>query len=126
MNNKLIESAKLAARELRKNMTVSERIFWEELRERKLLGKKFLRQHPLFCMYEGKSTFFIADFYCHEHKLVVELDGKIHDRQKEQDELRTQLINTKGIRVIRFRNAEVEQRLPKVLKQLADVLAEKP
>ncbi|MCI0707996.1 MAG: endonuclease domain-containing protein [Ignavibacteriae bacterium] len=124
MSKKLLEFAKQIARELRKNMTEAERILWEELRDRKLLGKKFLRQHPLLCLNEGRPTFFIADFYCYERKLVVELDGRIHERQKEHDELRTHLINNKGIRVVRFKNEEVERRLTDVLKQLEKYLSE--
>ena len=52
--------------------------------------------------------FYIADFYCHEKKLVIELDGKIHDNQKEYDEYRTFLINQLGIRVHRIKNEELK------------------
>jgi len=98
------------ARELRKNMTPSEKFLWKFLRNRNFEGKKFLRQHPL--IYENindeKLSFFIADFYCAGHKLVVELDGKIHDYQKDYDEQRDFIINEMGIKVLRIKNEEVK------------------
>ncbi len=96
------------ARELRKNQTPSEKYFWQIVRNRKFEGKKFLRQHPL--IYENKNnnlSFYIADFYCAEHHLVVELDGKIHDEQKEYDEQRDLIINEMGITVLRIKNEEL-------------------
>jgi len=60
--------AKNTARELRKNQTESEGIFWEVVRNRKLFGKKFLRQHPVQLKFMGKKRFFIGDFYCAEKK----------------------------------------------------------
>lgn len=57
--------AKKLCRELRINQTQAEKILWTHLRNRQLLGKKFLRQHPIFCDVNGRETFFIADFYCH-------------------------------------------------------------
>lgn len=51
-------------------MTAAEKALWEQLRARRFLNLKFRRQHPIFD--------FIADFYCHEHKLIVEVDGKYH------------------------------------------------
>ncbi len=72
------------ARSLRKDLTQPEKILWKELRNRKLYGLNFLRQHPLFYFSFHKRTYlFIADFYGAEKKLVVELDGKIHDYTKE-------------------------------------------
>ncbi|MCI0698296.1 endonuclease domain-containing protein [candidate division KSB1 bacterium] len=70
----------------------------------------------------GKETFFIADFFCHERKLVVEIDGKIHDYRKDHDELRTFIINMMGIEVIRFRNEEIENNLGEVLARLTSLL----
>lgn len=59
------------AKELRKSMTIAEKILWKHLRNNKLNGLKFRRQHPL--------DIFIADFYCHPKRLIIELDGGIHD-----------------------------------------------
>ncbi|HEX9062748.1 MAG TPA: endonuclease domain-containing protein [Clostridia bacterium] len=94
-------------RELRKRQTKSEKAFWELVRNRNL-GEKFVRQFAISFEYEDKNRFFIADFYCHDKKLVVEIDGKIHEKQKDYDKLRTQIINQLGITVIRFTNEEIE------------------
>ena len=74
--------ARKYARRLRKNQTRTETIIWKALRNRSLLGKKFLRQHPIFADPYDNDAFFIADFYCHEHRLVIELDGEIHESQQ--------------------------------------------
>ncbi|MCA1800807.1 MAG: endonuclease domain-containing protein [Actinobacteria bacterium] len=95
------------ARELRKNSTPAEKMLWAELRNRQVNGIKFLRQHPL--IYEedrGRLHFFIADFYSAEHKLVIELDGKIHEKQKYYDRERDLIIEKLGLKVIRFKNKE--------------------
>ena len=75
------------AKELRQEMTRAEQLLLERLRKRQLSGLKFRRQHPL-----GP---FITDFYCAEKRLVVEIDGDIHDLQKTQDEQRTR--NSKNL-----------------------------
>lgn len=94
-------------RDLRKNQTPSENMLWQCLRGRKLAGYKFYRQHPIKVVHNGKIRYFIADFYCHEKRLVIELDGKIHENQQEYDEFRTFLINQLGIRVFRLKNEEL-------------------
>lgn len=98
---------KQAARELRKSQTPAEKELWEILRNRRLNGKRFLRQHPIGVGYSEPARYFIADFYCPEHRFIIEIDGEIHDYRKEYDELRTLLINQKGISVIRIRNDEL-------------------
>ncbi len=123
MSKNLYQAAKELGRKLRKNSTRNEEIFWAEVRNRKLMGKKFLRQHPLFLKYMDKETFFIADFYCHENRLVVEIDGRSHDYQKDYDELRTHIINDLGIEVVRFKNEEIEENMPRVLDKIREVLA---
>ena len=82
------------------------------------MGCKFYRQHPLFFDILGKETFFIADFYCHEARLVVEIDGGVHELQEEYDALRTEVINTLGIGVLRFPNELVDSDLPAGLETL--------
>ena len=119
---RLREIAKQLCRELRQRQTNAEEIFWQAVRDRKFLGLKFYRQYPLFFDYLGKETFFIADFFCHERQLVVEIDGKIHDYRKDHDELRTFIINMMGIEVVRFRNEEIEKDLGNVLARLAKQL----
>ncbi|RPA68429.1 endonuclease domain-containing protein [Cyclobacteriaceae bacterium YHN15] len=97
------------ARELRKKMTLGESLFWNEVLNKKFLGFKFRRQHPI-----GK---FIADFYCHELKLVIEIDGDIHEfhDSKEYDQGRTYELEEFGLQVLRFQNEEVEKEMEKVL-----------
>ena len=72
-------------RKLRNNMTAAEENFWQAVRSRKL-GVKFLRQKPLRFYVGNNQKYFIADFFCKELKLVVEIDGRIHLDQKEYDE----------------------------------------
>ena len=100
------------AKELRKNMTPAENILWAHLKT-KPKGFKFRRQHPL-----GS---YVADFYCHKLKLVIELDGSIHDNLevKVNDEIRQKLIEEDGLKIIRFKNDEILKHFPGVLKALA-------
>ncbi len=96
------------ARELRSNPTPSEKILWRHLRRRQLDGYKFLRQKPfVYEQIKQKRYFFIADFYCAELKLVIELDGKIHDFQKEYDYQRDFVLNKLGLQVLRIKNEEL-------------------
>ncbi len=90
-------------RELRRKQTPSEAVVWE-IRDRRFGGIKFLRQHPIRFIYYGRKRFFVADFYCAKLKLVLEIDGKIHERQKDYDQMRTFLINQLGIKVVRVTN----------------------
>jgi very-short-patch-repair endonuclease len=122
MKTDVAEEAKRLCRQLRRRFTRSEQLFWQAVRGRKMLGKKFLRQFPIFFEYMNKKTFFVADFYCHENRLVVEIDGKSHDYQKEYDALRTHIINSLGIEVVRFPNKEIETDIDEVLKKLRAVL----
>ena len=121
-NAKLILVAKQACRELSKRSTSAEQLFWEKVRDRRFLDLKFYRQHPLFVDVSGRETFFIADFYCHERKLVIELDGKIHDYNKQHDKARTEIVNSLGVSVVRFTNQEIEHDVKKVLEKLKKVL----
>ena len=100
------------AKELRKSMTIAEAILWKHLRNNQLNGLKFRRQHPL--------DIFIADFYCHQERLVVELDGGIHDEsdQREYDEGRTFELKGKGYKILRFRNEEVINDIEDVLSRI--------
>jgi very-short-patch-repair endonuclease len=95
------------ARMLRKNQTESEKVFWQLTRNRGLFGKRILRQHPIRFLYFGRKRFFVADFYCPDKRLVIELDGKIHEFQKEHDELRTYIIQQLGYQVVRVANQEI-------------------
>ena len=100
------------AKELRQQMTPAERVLWEHLRAKRLKGLKFRRQHPL-----GP---FIVDFCCPEHRLVIEVDGGVHELQKECDEARTEQLEAYGYRVLRFRNEDVLHRLEDVLEAICE------
>jgi very-short-patch-repair endonuclease len=96
------------SRELRLNMTESEKLLWEKIKNRKLAGFKFLRQHPI--IYKGDLTrlnYFVADFYCDEKKLVIEVDGPVHEANKEYDEFRDSELENLGIKVLRIKNEEL-------------------
>jgi len=117
MNRKQITDL---ARELRKNQTPEEKILWQFLRNRKLKGVKFLRQHPItYQNINNDYQFFIPDFYSAEKKLVVEIDGKIHDFQKEYDQSREEILIDLGLKVIRFKNEEL-QNITKVLNRIKE------
>ena len=100
------------AKGLRRSMTEAEKILWKHLRNSKLHGLKFRRQHPV--------DIFIADFYCHQKKLIIELDGNIHDilEQKEYDEGRTFKLEEKGFKILRFKNEEIINDLENVLDRI--------
>ncbi|HRI20428.1 MAG TPA: endonuclease domain-containing protein [Panacibacter sp.] len=102
------------ARALRQNSTEAEEMLWQEIRNKKLNGLKFRRQHPI--------DKWIADFYCHEKKLVIELDGLIHNEKEiaEYDAGREKDLNELGMNVIRFRNEEVMTNIESVLKSIAE------
>ncbi len=91
----------------RAHSTPAEDAFWQVVRNRKILNKKFNRQFPIFFEYEDEKRFFITDFHCHECKLIVEIDGGIHETQKDYDTLRTFILNQLDYKVIRFKNKEV-------------------
>ncbi len=99
------------AKELRQQMTPTEKALWQRLRAKQLNGLKIRRQHPL-----GP---FIADFYCAAHRLVIEIDGGIHKAQAERDQARTEQFEAYGYRVIRFSNEQVEQDVETVLAEIA-------
>ena len=118
-NANIIAIAKKVARDLRKRQTPAETIFWNAVRNRKFQRLKFYRQHPLFITHNDKECFFVADFYCHQRRLVIEIDGKSHDDQKEYDKLRTGLINEYGVAVLRIRNEELERDVRTALGKIA-------
>ncbi len=106
-------------RELRQRETAAEKLLWQELRNRKLIGKKFLRQHPLCIQsYFGKNLYYIPDFYCHEAKLVVEADGPIHLDKKEYDKNRDKVLLGIGLKILRFENDEIINNLNDVLNRI--------
>lgn len=98
------------AKQLRRNQTDVEKMLWHRLRNRQVNGCKFRRQHRI-----GK---YVVDFVCPEKLLVVELDGGQHDEQASQDAARTVVLSTKGYRVLRFWNNEVNENIDGVLEAI--------
>ena len=99
---------------LRERMTEAEKSLWENLKSNKLDGYKFRRQHPIHK--------FIADFYCHKLKLIIEVDGKYHENQEQkiQDNERSELLSFQCIKVIRFTNKEVISDIDVVLRNIRE------
>lgn len=102
------------ARELRKQNTEAESLFWNEvLKDKKLASFKFTRQKPL--------DNFIADFYCASLGLVIEIDGEIHNFQKARDKERDNVLKQKfGLKIIRYTNEEVLNSTEKVIEDLVN------
>ncbi len=104
------------AESLRKRMTKSEVILWERLKRKKFHGLKFWRQHPI--------NNYILDFYCHKLLLAIEIDGKHHleEEQNEYDNDRTDILKEYNITVLRFTNEEVISNIEKVLLELLNFI----
>ncbi|MGA9397904.1 MAG: DUF559 domain-containing protein [Anaerolineaceae bacterium] len=98
------------ARELRAHATGAETYLWQLLRDRRLLGFKFRRQHPL-----GR---FIVDFYCEQARLVIELDGSQHLDNKDYDRKRTEWLEEQGMRVLRFWDNDMLSKPEEVLEEV--------
>jgi very-short-patch-repair endonuclease len=114
--NKIIHynpNLKEKARTLRKNSTLSEIILWKNIKN-KSLGYEFHRQLPV--------DEFIVDFYCHELKLAIEIDGYTHDYNFENDETRQRKLEEHGISFIRFSDNDVKCNLNDVLRALEIVI----
>ena len=100
-------------------MTKAEAVLWKKLKDRKVFNTKFRRQHPV--------SIFIVDFYCHEYKLVIEVDGDIHNDEKacEYDLGRTEVLNKFGLKVIRFTNNQILYSLNTVIKKIQREIMER-
>ena len=96
---------------MRREPTEAEQVLWGALQKKQVAGLKFRRQHPV-----GR---FVLDFYCPSIKLVVEVDGGIHDSQLERDAARTRALEAYGHQVLRFTNDEVMRNLPSVLQRIS-------
>jgi very-short-patch-repair endonuclease len=106
MKNRLTE----LARKMRKEATDAERLLWNHLRTKRINNLKFRRQQPI--------GHYIVDFICYEKKLIIEVDGGQHAEENEKDLKRTQWLNQKGFRVIRFWNNEVLYNCDGVLEEI--------
>jgi cyclase len=101
------------AKHLRKNMTDAEKILWTYL-NKGINGLKFRRQHPI--------GFYIADFYCHKAKLIIEIDGSIHSKKdvKEKDGIRQKELESWGYSTVRFTNKQVLKEIENVIKTITE------
>ncbi|MDP8246975.1 MAG: endonuclease domain-containing protein [Candidatus Tritonobacter lacicola] len=111
---------KKRARQLRERQTATEARLWYHLRNRRMKGNKFRRQHPI-----GK---YVVDFYCPNACLAIELDGGGHaeEKQKIYDDEREKILASYGVKVVRFWDNEVWQELESVLQRIWDILPENP
>ena len=109
---------KPAAREMRRLPTPAEERLWEHLRGHRFEGFGFRRQHALY--------WFVADFYCAKARLIIELDGAVHDSRQEQDAWRDTYLRGLGLKVLRFRNEDVMEFLPRVLDRIGAELRTVP
>lgn len=102
-------------RNLRKNLTPAEAKLWSHLQNNQV-GEKFRRQHSI--------GYYILDFYCPRKKLAIELDGSPHDTEQgyKNDQIRTEYLETKGIKIIRFENKEVITNIEGVIIEIRKYL----
>jgi len=109
------QKARALSKTLRKNMTLSEKLFWNEIKGKKLKFQ-FFRQFPILD--------YVVDFYCKELGLAIEIDGSSHENMFLEDSKRQERIEQLGIKFIRFSNNEIENDLRNVIKRLMDKVTE--
>lgn len=102
------------AKSLRLDSTPAEEALWQSLRNKQFCKLKFRRQHPLYK--------YIIDFYCPKLKLIIEIDGPIHQFQLSYDQVRDNFFKQKGYTIIRFSNAEVLYSITKVLNKIEGII----
>jgi very-short-patch-repair endonuclease len=101
------------AKKLRKEMTIAERVLWRQLRAKQFENLKFRRQQPI-----GD---YIVDFVCFEKKLIIEVDGGQHAENEEADRERTNWLEDRGYRVIRFWNNDVLRNCSGVMEKIMEI-----
>ena len=112
MTSELWEKLKPLARQMRHEPTPAEKLLWQRLRNRKIANTKFRRQHGI--------ERFVVDFYAAEARLIIEIDGPIHEYTQEEDALRQEYLESLNLHVIRFTNDQVLYDIEAVLKSIAD------
>ena len=112
------EEKRRRARQMRREMTSAENALWQRLRASRLGGLHFRRQQII----DG----FIADFFCHSARLVVEVDGGVHENQQDYDAERDRIFSAHGLRILRFTNTEVRTNLPRVLDLILTAARQTP
>ena len=114
VGQKITNEKKQRAKEMRREITPAENILWQRLRKNQLSGFHFRRQQVI----DG----FIVDFYCHATSLIVEIDGGIHETQQEQDAEREAHLISRGFRILRVTNDQVNNDIEGVLKKILENL----
>ena len=122
MIKRLPDIIKNASRNLRKNMTVAEKLLWEKLKARKLEGIKFDRQIPIYVFTENSwlDRYVIADFISKEYKVIIELDWSIHDLKEiyELDKTKEELLKNIWYKILRFKNNDILSNIQKILTEI--------
>jgi very-short-patch-repair endonuclease len=110
----------LTARQLRRRLTPTEHVLWLALRGNRFQGLKFRRQHPF-----GP---YVLDFFCVQSQLAIELDGSVHDHpdQINYDYDRTAYLESNGLRVLRFKNRDITDKLEEVLTKIMEASSPTP
>ena len=103
------------AKDLRNNMTESEQLLWSVLRMKQFDGYKFRCQHPVYR--------YILDFYCHEKRLAIEIDGIVHESQKEYDKYRDEFLESLDIKTLRVKSEDVLNNIEVVKKKIKEYLS---
>jgi very-short-patch-repair endonuclease len=113
-NRELVSKARI----LRNNMTRAEIILWSSLREKKINGFKFRRQQIIFD--------YIVDFYCHDLKLIIEVDGEMHSllENKKHDSKRDNILKLNGYHIIRMSNVEVETEINSAINKIISYISD--
>ena len=121
ITNQRVKNKKIKlSRELRKNMTKAEKIFWDAVRNRKLFGLKFRRQQIIGGL--------VVDFYCDSLRLCVEIDGDVHtqDEQKEYDEEKNKILKSHDLNLLRVTNNEVLNDFKEVIQKIKEFMGPHP
>ena len=113
-NRELVSKARI----LRNNMTMAEKILWSRLKEKKINGYKFRRQQPIFD--------YIVDFYCHDLRLIIEVDGEMHSlpENKKHDSKRDNILKINGYHIIRLSNVEVETEVNSAINKIISYISD--
>jgi very-short-patch-repair endonuclease len=110
----LWEKLKPLARQMRHDPTPAENALWQRVRNRRIAGAKFLRQHAI--------ERFVVDLYCADACLVVEVDGPVHDYTPDEDAVRQKYLESLGLRVLRFSNEQVSDEIEDVVKKIREAV----
>lgn len=119
MNQEVITPAYVVelSKDLRHNLTESEKKLWSVLQKKQLGGHKFRCQHPIYR--------YILDFYCHEKRLAIEIDGKIHCGRRGYDRYRDEFLSSLGIRTLRIQDEDVLNAIELVKEKIQEQLSGK-